>query len=234
MNNEIIVSASKVKRHRRIAKITTLILLILLLILTVFYMIFSVIYNRGNFTITLDKNLYYDRGIMIYDNPDYKVYRSELLAKAIEPFDNISFRWLPDDLDEHDGSHNGENYIAYTFYVENTGDEISDYWSNVVIDDVTKSIDDAIRIRIYKNGVSTTYAKYKNPLTDLYNLEGKMTAFNDGNYVISEHVERFGPGDLNKYTIVIWLEGNDPQCTNNILGGEIKLHMEFNSENVGK
>ena len=28
----------------------------------------------------------------------------------------------------------------------------------------------------------------------------------------------------------MWLEGSDRECTDNLLGGEIKLHMEFNSE----
>ena len=30
----------------------------------------------------------------------------------------------------------------------------------------------------------------------------------------------------------MWLEGNDVECTNNIIGGEFKAHMEFNSEFV--
>lgn len=30
----------------------------------------------------------------------------------------------------------------------------------------------------------------------------------------------------------MWLEGNDPECTDNILGGEFKAHMQFNSEHV--
>ena len=46
------------------------------------------------------------------------------------------------------------------------------------------------------------------------------------------HIENFGPGQIDKYTIVMWVEGSDPECTDNILGGEIKVHMEFNSEFV--
>ena len=45
-----------------------------------------------------------------------------------------------------------------------------------------------------------------------------------------EHRENFAPGDIDKYTIVMWVEGSDLECTDNILGGEIKVHMEFNSE----
>ena len=28
----------------------------------------------------------------------------------------------------------------------------------------------------------------------------------------------------------MWVEGSDLDCTDNILGGEIKMHMQFNSE----
>ena len=33
------------------------------------------------------------------------------------------------------------------------------------------------------------------------------------------------PGDVHKYTIVIWLEGDDPDCTNDLIGGHLGLDM---------
>ena len=39
---------------------------------------------------------------------------------------------------QNGGSHNGKNYLAYTFFVENTGDSVSDYWNEVIIDDVIR------------------------------------------------------------------------------------------------
>ena len=35
------------------------------------------------------------------------------------------------------------------------------------------------------------------------------------------------PGDIHKYTIVMWLEGDDPQCTNELIGGHLGLDMEM-------
>ena len=35
------------------------------------------------------------------------------------------------------------------------------------------------------------------------------------------------PGETHKYTVVIWLEGNDPECTNEIFGGFAKYSMNF-------
>lgn len=230
MKGEIALRAGKVKQKKNIVKIAKLSLLIFVLLLFLLYVVIGIIYNNGNFSITLDRNLYLENGIIIYDDVNYKVFRTELYAKTVDSFDNISHKWLPDDIDEYDGSHNGENYIAYTFYIENTGESLADYWSEIIIEDSIKGLDEAVRIRVYKNGEYTTYAKAS------YNgqPEKDTVAFKSDDLVALEHVENFAPGDKNKYTIVLWLEGSDPECTDNILGGEIKIYMAFNSENVEK
>lgn len=227
MNGGITLSAKKVKRRKKIKRISKIALLILMLVLLISYIVVGIIYNGGNFTITLDKNLFLQKRLIIYDDPNNKVYRSELHAKSIETFDNISYKWLPNDLDNHEGgSHNGDNYIAYTFFIENTGEEESDYWSEIVIEDVIKNVDEAVRIRVYKNGEYNTYAK----IAANGQPEFGTIPFESDKLVVSEHVEHFMPGDRNKYTIVIWIEGTDLECTDNILGGEIKIQMNFNSE----
>lgn len=35
------------------------------------------------------------------------------------------------------------------------------------------------------------------------------------------------PFDVHKYTAIIWLEGDDPDCTNDLIGGHIGLEMNF-------
>ncbi len=35
------------------------------------------------------------------------------------------------------------------------------------------------------------------------------------------------PGELHKYTVVMWLEGDDPDCTDELIGGHIGLEMNF-------
>ena len=206
-----------------------LILIILMLLLSFVYFTVGIIYNSGNFSITLDKNLYFDKGLIIYDDFNYKVYRTELYAEVPKTFDNIYYKWLPDNLDQYEGgSHNGDNYLAYTFYIENIGEQVSDYWSELVIDDVIKNVDEAVRIRVYRNGEYVTYAK----LSSRGTAEPETVPFESDELVVREHVANFEPGDKDKYTIVIWVEGSDPECTDNILGGEFKVHMDFNSEYV--
>lgn len=224
--SEIEVSVKKLKFKKKFLKILKIIILCLLLILVISYIVMNIIYNNGNFSITLDKNLYFSRGIVIYDDPDYKVFRTELYAQAIDYFDNISYKWLPENLEDENSSHNGDNFVAYTFYIENTGTDTSDYWTQVIIDDVIKNVDKAIRLRIYRNGEYVTYAKIG---TD-GNPEKETVPFVNDELITFSHRENFTPGDIDKYTIVMWIEGTDLDCTDNILGGEIKIHMEFNSE----
>lgn len=218
----------RIRRRRRAKKIAKILLLSILLLLLIIYIIIGVIYNSGSFTISLDRNLYFDRGLIIYERPDYKVYRSELFAKSVDYFDNISYKWLPENLESQDGSHNGDNYVAYTFYIENTGVNVTDYWYEVNVSDVLKNVDEAVRIRLYKNGQFVTYAK----ISKRGQPEPNTTVFETDSLVIREHEDGFKPGGIDKFTIVIWLEGSDPECTDNILGGEIKVNMDFKSEIV--
>ena len=127
MSHEVEVSVKKLSKKKKIRRIVRLTVLVILLLLLLAYIVMRIIYNNGNFTITLDKNLYFERGIIIYDDPDYKVFRSELYAKAVDYFDNISYKWLPENIDtESDGAHNGTNYIAYTYYIENEVVDLKD------------------------------------------------------------------------------------------------------------
>ena len=128
---------------------------------------------------------------------------------------------------EAEGSHNGENYIAYTFYIENKGEETVNYWYTILIDDVIKNVDEAARVMIYFNGQKTIYAK-QNAYTN--EPENETIPFYSEKEAVLEQRKDFAPGNIDKFTIVIWLEGDDPDCTDNILGGEIKMHMEIREE----
>lgn len=226
MKSDIKLTAKKIKRSKKNYKFAKITLLVLIAILTAVYLIASFVYNGYFFTVSLDQNLYYKNKIIIYDSKDYKVYRQNLKVESLDFFDNISYKWLPDNLEDEDGSHNGDNYLAYTFYIENTGDKTVDYYDEIIIDEVIKKLDEAIRVRVYFDGVDTTYAKE----SSLGKEEDGTTKFKSNKIIRSEHISNFKPNEVHKYTIVMWLEGSDPECTDNILGGEIKVHMEFKSE----
>lgn len=144
--------------------------------------------------------------------------------------DNISVKWLPENLDtEANGSHNGYNYIAYSFYVVNGGNQTINYWYELDIDDVIKDVDEAIRIMVYKNGKTITYAK-KSRTTG--KAEIGMVPFKNKTIVFIGTSKRFKPKSRDHYTIVVWIEGNDLECNNELLGGEMKMHMDIKEEHI--
>lgn len=164
--------------------------------------------------------------ISLSETKDFADPKTALDAGGMENMTNISVRWLPDGLDRQDGSHNGDNYIAYTFYVKNVGNKPCTLHEEILLDSSLMNADAAIRIRVYRQGVSTTYAKLgANGLPEV----GTTPFFSDS-VISSEVVPDFAPGTLMKYTLVIWLEGDDPECLDNIRGGNVKMSMSLFAE----
>ena len=206
------------------------ILIIMVIFLLIIYFILRIIYEAGRFTITLDNAGDPMSGIIIYDQLENKRPRQKLQAETVEHFTNISESWLPKNIaDEAEGSHNGTNYIAYTFYVENRSDNTMNYWYEVVLDDVIKNVDEALRVMIILNDEKTVYAK----LNSTTNKPEKNTKeFHSAEKVAVECRKDFASGEIDKCTVVIWIEGNDPECLDNLIGGEIKMHMDIIEDHI--
>jgi hypothetical protein len=232
MANEVVVTADRLKKRQKIGRIVKTSLLILLLSLIVLYIILQVIYNEGKFTVTLDPNSTLKSGLAMYESLNDPTPKRKLYANSIKFMDNISIKWLPTTIKNEDGgSHNGDNYIAYTFYLENQGTDVINYWYKVVTDDIIKNVDEAVRIMIYRNDDATVYAKASSTTKEAEEGTVKFRTDEDGT-IILEQRQDFKPGDVDKYTIVVWIEGDDPECTNALLGGEIKMHMDITEEHI--
>ena len=149
-----------------------------------------------------------------------------LSAKQALDVTNITYNWLPTDLDtSKDGEHNGENYVAYTFYLRNDGEEAIDYDAVLDITGVAKSADEAVRVMVYKNGEPSIYAKGR--YDDREQAETDATKFESDTVVMSAKSTDFKVGDVDKYTVVIWIEGNDSECIDDIRDGYVRMRMLF-------
>jgi hypothetical protein len=150
----------------------------------------------------------------------------KLNGGSVNKVTNITKAWLPKDLDtSKDGQHNGKNYLAYTFYLKNTGDKDLKYNTNFTVTGASKSADEAIRVQIYKNCEDSVYAKgtYK----DRKVAETDATAFAKDDTIISTKNSGLKAGSVDKFTIVMWVEGNDPECVDAIRGGFIRSQLVF-------
>lgn len=226
----VVVTADKVRKRKILLKNVKIFILILFLILISMFVVLGLVYNGGRFTVTLDPNLSVKSGLIIYEDIKEKRSQRKLYAEEVEFMDNISIKWLPKNINnEKDGAHNGKNYIAYTFYAENTGKDVINYWYEIVIDDVIKNVDEAIRVMIFLNDEKTVYAKVN---ADTKKNEIGTKTFYSKDIAVLEPRKNMNPGKIDKFTIVIWLEGDDPDCLNNLIGGEIKMHMDIIEEHI--
>lgn len=220
-NTAITIDAKSVRRTKLISKFIFIIFILLILIFSISYSIVYIINQKGNFTITLDKNAFEQEKLIVSPRSDFAFTTHKIKVENLDYMDNISESWLPVDIDNHDGPHNGNNYMAYTFYVKNNSEDILSYSVAINILSVISGVDDAVRVAVYRNGEKTVYAK-RTPIGD---IEPGTTPFVSEDQVMNNLYENFAPNDVDKYTIVVWLEGDDPECINNIIGGELKMDM---------
>ena len=229
-NLQVKLLSEKMKERDKKIRIVKIAILIMALFLIIIYFILRVFLETGDFTISLDQEFAKSEGIIMYENSSNKVDRRILKAQKVEFMDNISVKWLPQDIDKTgEGAHNGDNYLAYTFYLENKGAETVNYWYEVKIDEVIKNVDEAVRIAIYRNGERTIYAK---PNSRTGEAEDGTTKFYSASSVCVEPRRDFKPGDIDRFTIVIFIEGDDPECQDNLIGGEMKMHMDITQERI--
>ncbi len=215
-------TAKSVRRRNVMLRVLSIALLILVLLLGLFYGLSAFVNKAGNFTVWISEEDL--TKITLSNTPDFEECFTMLEADVIEEMDNITKAWLPDDIDQVDGSHNGENYIAYTFYLKNSGEEEINYTSQIDIHSVVKEADDAIRVMVIKNGEETVYAKAQRGSTE---PEPDTVPFISKTQVLNTTSEGLASGGVDKYTVVIWLEGNDPECVDDIRGGVVKMSMSF-------
>lgn len=226
-------TAKEVRSYAVQRKVLTTALACLTLLTTIMYLSAALYKNTGSFTVSLDKVEMTKYGLTLSESRDMQYSSSYLNAKINEKMTNIAKQDLPDNLDMIDGEHNGDNYIAYTFYLVNVGEEELSYEYDVALSNVTNQLDEAIRVRLYVDGVPTDYAKTRsgnekdgdgNPILG---PEFETTEFYSANIVVRKRIDNFKVGDVTKFTIVVWLEGNDYDCVDDRIDGTIKLAMNM-------
>lgn len=226
----VTLGSEKLKRREQKIRVIKLGLLIITLFLIIIYFLLRLFYEGGAFTVALDDALEKKSGIIMYENLSEKNAKKILKVDELEFVDNISINWLPSNINEEgEGTHNGDNYIAYTFYIENKGVDTINYWYSIKVDDVVKNVDRAIRVMLYRNDEKTVYAK-ANESTG--NAETGTEKFLSDTTIVEKQRADFKAGDIDKFTIVIWIEGDDPDCVDALIGGMMKMHMDITEEHI--
>lgn len=222
--------------------------------------------ESGEFVINLDSEMS-EAGFAISNNQDFTQGLITLSGSAVIEANNINVFDVSRDVAEIDGEHNGNNYVAYTFYIHNGSKEVRDYQYSLQIRGKEKGAENAIWVMVYQNGKQVTYAMngkdgpehqyslFEFPFAadakepekqylkvDKSEIKDKdvsgifssdkiykmvTTPFKNESVICEDVRKEMDSGGVDKYTVVIWYEGEDPECTDDILGGWVELYMKF-------
>lgn len=243
-------------------------IVVILAIFGVMFTVASFFTESGEFVISLDSDMS-NEGFCLSNTAQFEEKLVSLSGSAVIEANNISVFDINRNVDSIDGEHNGNNYVAYTFYIKNECKEVKDYRYSLEIRNADKNAEKAVWIMVFINGKQTVYAmrgsdgnpeaQYsisKFPFMDvaadvdsqyaevdeeefdIKDIEntvfstGKVnkliaTPFENERVICNGERKEIDVNESDKYTVVIWYEGEDPECTDDILGGWVELFMKF-------
>ena len=245
----------------------------LIALLTAFFLMSLITKMRGHFTINTTNELFRE-GFTISDTKTFDNPTSYLYSLPVEGAMDTTLSDIPANVDMIDGSHNGERYFAYTFYIRNDGASTVGFDYQVAINSESKELSEAIWVMLFIDGEMTFHAhadddgksevipnaqvvaeaaergrytgfrtcpfyenaKYPDEQYKKLETEEELPAplyyyyplpFESDYVITSGTMPDVEPQEVHKYTVVIWIEGNDPDCTNELIGGHLGMEISF-------
>ncbi|MDX9691113.1 MAG: hypothetical protein RBT45_01580 [Acholeplasmataceae bacterium] len=189
--------------------------------------------NAGNFVISIDE-AGREIGIIISEDPSFSEELTRLMTDPIDEARDMTYSWLKiEEVEATNGNYEDpdHNYVAYTFYLQNSGLETVDITYYIRITEATRNIDHAIRVLVIEEGVQTMYM-----MEDRIDLENppfypeimpESVPFMTDHMVMRKTFTNFKPGQIKKFSVLVWLEGYDPDTIDDIIGGRIRMAMNF-------
>ncbi len=221
----------KVRRLVNKKRATTIIVIILLLAILFTGSVFFVLsfIEANSVKITVDN--YANKGISISTESAFANPTTVLSAAGPEKLDNITYSNIDiDTIVQTEGSINGDNYIAYTFYVKNQGISDAEIFYYFTMNNVTKDLDSAIRIMLISDDETLILAKSDsegNAVPIANNQEELTTPFQGDVQIYTSDLFVLAESEIAKYSLVIWIEGWDDDCIDDILGGVVSIELSF-------
>ena len=219
------------KRNKRVAIISG----ISTIILTIFIIIAFSLIHVDRFTITTSE----EPELCLTLNQ--KEFTTKLTAPPLLKATDTQYTYVIENLDETEGSKNTDYYFAYSFYLGGQGkSESINYNLALSLDKYSNNIEEAIRVMIIRNGIKEVYAKpdQNGEAKPIYYGEthesapeqiGITTPFRSNKNIIVEAYE-IKPGDFDKYTIVMWIDGWE--SVNEMKGGVFSANIKFSTHSI--
>ena len=170
---------------------------------------------------------------MVSETVDFINPTAMLQADAVYDARDITYSFVNiDEAVNTDGTYKDPyfKYVAYTFYIKNFGYETTDLEYTTTINSVSGNVDKAIRIMVitqYQDVVQQKIYMAKDEVEYDYEDIPECIEFLSEKMVMQEKITGFFPDEQIKFTVFMWLEGQDPDTNDSILGGKVKLQLRF-------
>lgn len=203
--------------------------------------IVAVIYYRslaGNMVLSIDPNAISLPSIEIADNIEFEPSSTRLEVDSNLDQAGITYTSIKlDEILESEGQYVDldQKYLAYSFYLKNTGMDTVSITYYMRLTEFTNGLDDYVRILIIEgDGNSLMYQKEDQP-----NLDEQMPSYNQlpigihfetSRSIFSSSFHDFRPGDIKSFRVIIWLEEQDPDIKDNHQSGSLKAELVFSIE----
>lgn len=231
VKDELVPKAVQRRRRRKTALIISGIATLGMIILAI--IAFSLV-RVDAFTVTTDN----DPQLCLTLDEEKQFSTTKLVAPPIYEVSDTQYSEIPYNIEEGIGSKNTDSYFAYSFYLggQSTATRIN-YSLSMTLDQASNEIDDAVRVMTIRNGVKTVYSKPdengngrpiyggergKTPETVL----GTTKPFYENRHIILEPYTVI-PGEYDKYTVVMWIDGWESVDT--MKGGMFLATLKFST-----
>ncbi|MFA5449016.1 MAG: hypothetical protein WC292_01060 [Clostridia bacterium] len=245
MEGEELSSVTKYYGKQKRKKLVNLIIAILAILSLIIILVTVYGQNVGNFVVAVETDV--QLALALSETPDFENQTSRLAAIGLKDQTHATYSDIPEDISEGYGSQNDEEnkrYFAYSFYIKNTSKTILNYTAEIIFNKATQGAESALRVMVIKNDEMSIYAKAKEyPLSEVGQPEDHLGTGIQVNYttipflsvvtIMRQSETHFPSGAVNKYTIVMWLEGWDRECTDDIKGATMKMEMRFKAFEAG-
>ena len=221
------------KRNKRVAIMSG----ICSAVITVFIIIAFCMLTVDRFTITTTN----EPELCLTIDENRREQTTTLHAPPLLKATDTQYTDVIEKLDESLGSQNTEYYFAYSFYLGGLGKATSiNYNLAMSLNKYSNGLEEAIRVMVIRNGIKTVYAKSDvngnaKPIYYGENHEaapeqiGVTKSFTKNKNIIVEAYEII-PGEFDKYTIVIWIDGWE--SVNQMKGGVFQAELKFSTNSI--
>ena len=231
-------------RRLKVMRVSTVAIIICLILLLIFAG-FTIYGNKvGNFVVNVNRNA--DIRLSLSSQADRSNQTERLAYSSVMELNDTSYCWLPNDLARRGFGNISDmeesRYLAYSFYLINNSDRALDYDMDLtlvdtvgdplgmlrvmIIEEENDTYDESNRIYALTEPSPEQEAQLQAELLTL--VPYRTEAFLLGEKkLFSINVKDFEVGAYRKYTVVIWLEGCDPDCNNKHMGERAKMQLDI-------